>query len=203
MVIRCSASQLWRFWYMVVSARRVPIQRHTKFSPSLQEKFTTGSERHASTPIGSATLSLRAQLETTTGRSCFVRYLAAHQSETRGDRAIRVLFGLDDAAVSPSMVARNGERRRLHVGTWTPPFIIDERRIGAAKLIALAERLPLAGVVPDMTSSVGRSSHSVGAGTVAVDGSKCRSYRDAHDAKVEPLANGYCRPPRMILQGTL
>jgi len=57
-----------------------------------------------------------------------VRYLAAHAiPRLRAHVPIRVLSARR-RAVSPSMVAANGERRRLHVGNRDAShFIIDER----------------------------------------------------------------------------
>ena len=117
--------QLWRFWYQVVIATvGVPIQRHTKF---LDLAFKTGSAVDPETArVYSDRFrdpSLRAQVETPTGRSCFVRYRAAHAIPRRVARPCR-FARCSVSTTQPSIPQWSRPKPRTPTTTrwkrWTP-----------------------------------------------------------------------------------
>jgi pimeloyl-ACP methyl ester carboxylesterase len=138
--------QMWRFWYQVViGTAGVPIQRHTKF---LEQAYKSSSAIDPTT-ARVYTERFRDPLVARTARDTYRTFVfreipsSARNPETRRATVpIRALFGLHDAAISPSMVAAetaNADDYTLET-VDASHFVIDERPdLVRAKLIALAE----------------------------------------------------------------
>jgi pimeloyl-ACP methyl ester carboxylesterase len=144
--------RLGRFWYQVViGTAGVPIQRHTKF---LEVAFNRSSRIDPDTARVYADR-FRDPLVARTARDTYRTFVlreipqAARNPETRRATVpIRALFGLDDAALHPSLVAAetaNADDYTLET-VDASHFIIDERPdLVRARLIALAEEISGAG----------------------------------------------------------
>lgn len=140
------APHLWRLWYQVVLATvGVPIQRRTNF---LEVAFKRSSRMDPETARVYADR-FRDPLVARTGRDTYRTFLlheipqAARNPETRRATVpIRALFGIHDAAISPSMVAAetaNADDYTLET-VDASHFVADERPdLVRAKLIALAD----------------------------------------------------------------
>ncbi|HEX2399535.1 MAG TPA: alpha/beta hydrolase [Mycobacterium sp.] len=138
--------QFWRFWYQVVLATvGVPVQRRTKF---LEAAFKRSSRLDPETARVYADR-FRDPVVARTARDTYRTFLlreipqAARNPETRRATVpIRALFGVDDAALHPSMVAAetaNADDYTLET-VDASHFVSDERPdLVRAKLVALAD----------------------------------------------------------------